>query len=97
MSFLKISASKRRLSFNRMSRARVEFSDSSFAGRTAKSRVKLVNKLVDKKNRLSSFPTFSGTASSAMVISSKRKSAAKKLMLARKVRKISPSLSKALK
>ena len=98
---MKIAASKNRLSINRMRRARIEVSDSSLAGRTAQSRAKLIEKLINKRHLIQN-PYLRKKVSFTSLIVIKRKKAAKKLMLARKLKtsklpKVSKPLSNALK
>ncbi len=83
---MKLVASKARLHHNRMARARIEFGDSFFAGRSAKTRLKLVNRLANPKRLFVGEynSTEPDSKSIVRVISRKRKSAARKLMVARK-------------
>lgn len=82
---MKINSSRGRLGTNRIRRARIEFSDSSFAGRSAKSRLKMVNRLADSLGSVNNYGSFSGNKSATIIIAKKRKKAAAKLMAARKV------------
>jgi len=82
---LKISASKNRLFLNRMRRARVEVSDSFIAGRSASSRANLIENITNKIPFFQN-PYLRKNISYTGVVATKRKSAARKLMLARKLK-----------
>ena len=95
--FVKLAASKARLHHNRLARARIEFGDSSFAGRSAQSRLKEVNHLANPRKLFvrGYFNSTPGNKSAYGAIAGKRKSAARKLVIARKVSSVGiPGVSK---
>jgi len=81
---VKIAASKRRLDSNRMKRAYLEVAEPFHAGRTAASRAKLVNNLVNKIPLFEN-PYVRGRVSYTADVATKRKEVAGKLIAARKV------------
>ena len=80
---------------NNLRRARIETSGSVHAGRTAEKRTNWVDSLHEKRSFLNSHPASnSGYSKISQTVAKKRLSVAKKLIIARKIRKGTPTISK---